>query len=360
MHVRILPYSLGNLTSGQARFARILAGGLRKVGVDVSIRSAWSSREALAQLSSSGIDASSLRVGSPSATRQAIDILLPRRLLKDLSAAATRDGKADWVLVLSDELVGAGPYLGDRQRNAYISNGDFMVLFFNDAFYRNAGIGMTLASWTASSVLRSHANAVRSYDLFLGNSVFTKNFMSYLYGVPCQGVCYPPVDFDLFHPRAPKASPPFVLTLARNLREQGVQTLERIAREVPLKVVGGLQVRGATALGVVGDSALAELYSRATIVVSAVVSEFYGYSVAEALACGTPVVSYSVCGPGELVRDGVNGWVVDSSEALIATTVRRLKEGIPAGVVSGTLSSASSYQDVEVARGLKERLAQSL
>jgi UDP-glucose:tetrahydrobiopterin glucosyltransferase len=46
--------------------------------------------------------------------------------------------------------------------------------------------------------------------------------------------------------------------------------------------------------------------------------------VAEALACGVPVITYRRGGPAELVEDGVSGFVVepDSVEALVEATRR--------------------------------------
>ena len=52
--------------------------------------------------------------------------------------------------------------------------------------------------------------------------------------------------------------------------------------------------------------------------------EAYGNVVAEALACGVPVVTYRRGGPAELVEDGVSGFVVppDSVDALADAATR--------------------------------------
>ena len=46
--------------------------------------------------------------------------------------------------------------------------------------------------------------------------------------------------------------------------------------------------------------------------------------VVEALACGVPVIAYDRGGPGEIVENGVTGWLVtaDDREALTQATRR--------------------------------------
>ncbi|WP_320676339.1 glycosyltransferase family 4 protein [Prochlorococcus sp. MIT 1300] len=53
-------------------------------------------------------------------------------------------------------------------------------------------------------------------------------------------------------------------------------------------------------------------------------NEAYGNVVAEAMACGVPVVAYNRGGPGELIESGVTGWLVppDDIEALTCATTR--------------------------------------
>lgn len=311
---------------------------------------ASASKEEVKVLESAGVPIRALRIGLPSIVRQQMEIMRPSGLLNRLATECTRDGKPDWTVVISDELVSLGRYLGKTQRNAYVSNGDFAVLFFNEAFYGDGRIRKGIASTLTSYKIRRHAADARLYDLLLANSEFTRNFMSYLYALPFGGVCYPPVDPLVFHPSAPKATPGFALAMARNLHEQGIQTLERLARAVPLKVVGGMTINGAESLGIVDDAELSRQYSAAAVVVSPIVSEFFGYSVAEALSCGTPVVCYSVCGPGELVKSGFNGWAVDSPSALIERTSALVSQPFEELRSRAIAEAAMRFQDVEVAR----------
>ena len=50
--------------------------------------------------------------------------------------------------------------------------------------------------------------------------------------------------------------------------------------------------------------------------------EPFGFSVAEAMACGTPVVAYDRGSMRELIDDGATGFVVDGVDAAVAAVSR--------------------------------------
>ena len=356
MKVNILTYSISETTSGQARFAKSLAIGLQKAGTETGVISVWANRESLLSLTLCNVRATSLRLGVPTRLERELEILRPKSMNESLASRVDDSESVDWNIVLSDEIVGVADCLSPHINKVYICNGDMMLLFFNDAFYTGGRFVRALASATAPLNIRSHARSASKYDLRMANSEFTRHFMSYLYGIPFSGVCYPPVDLSQFRPRGLKSSPRFALSLMRNQNEQGIELMNRLAQRVPLKIVGDATVPGATSLGKVIDSHLADLYSQASVVVTPNVSEFFGYSVAEALASGTPVIAHACCGPNELIQDGVNGWVAHDSKELVEITSRVIHSGYPTFICENARRSVEDLGQRRVAERLTHDL----
>lgn len=58
---------------------------------------------------------------------------------------------------------------------------------------------------------------------------------------------------------------------------------------------------------------MSEFYSSVDVVINGRRNvEPFGISVAEAMGAGKPVIAYKLGGPGEMIKDGINGWLVDS------------------------------------------------
>ena len=64
-------------------------------------------------------------------------------------------------------------------------------------------------------------------------------------------------------------------------------------------------------------------YAAVDVCVQASRAEGLGFSVLEAMACGTPVVASSVGGLRETVRDGVTGWSVPAGDAAVLASALR-------------------------------------
>ena len=56
-------------------------------------------------------------------------------------------------------------------------------------------------------------------------------------------------------------------------------------------------------------------YQRAEVFVSPSLEDGFGFAIAEAMACGLPVIATDQCGAAELIRPGINGWIVPAGNA---------------------------------------------
>jgi len=133
-----------------------------------------------------------------------------------------------------------------------------------------------------------------------------------------------------------------------------------VAAELPaarLRVVGprgdaagllaGRDGARVTATGPVGQPELAAELRRADCLVLPSRNDSYGMVVAEALACGLPVLVSDMVGAGELVTTGRNGWIVPAGDAAAlaermawcvrhVATVRGMREQCRASAAAAT------------------------
>lgn len=123
------------------------------------------------------------------------------------------------------------------------------------------------------------------------------------------------VDLSIFQPLAyEKPQRPRVLSVAHGWSEQkGLADIIRIAQRMPhadFVLVGGMPRSPAfppnvKPVGLIHDvRELAGYYARADVFLSLSVQETFGKVIAEALACGTPVVVYDATAMPELVAEG--------------------------------------------------------
>jgi glycosyltransferase involved in cell wall biosynthesis len=148
-------------------------------------------------------------------------------------------------------------------------------------------------------------------------------------------------------PQAPQAAPGDGTHVGTVARLQRYKRIERLLDAIPLvlaavpearfAVIGGgedpayeaeLERRGAavTFTGHVNDPG--DRIAGLDVLVHTAELEPFGLAVAEALARGVPVVAPRTGGPAEIVRDGLDGLLVDTEDAreLAAAIVRLLRE----------------------------------
>ena len=142
------------------------------------------------------------------------------------------------------------------------------------------------------------------------------------------------------------------MSVARNSDEQGIPLLTELATKLPLHVVGGAGIPGARNLGVVSDETLRAEYAGATFLFFPAAAELFGYAVAEALACGTPVLSFRSGGPAEQIQDGESGWLVTTAREAVSRSLTVFRAGVPAQMRVAARRTAERFSIPGSARAL--------
>ena len=172
--------------------------------------------------------------------------------------------------------------------------------------------------WTRAYSAFAVPRVVRAARRVIAVSEFTKREVVALLGVPEANIAVVPNAVeDVFTPDGPKADGDYVLAVG-TLEPR--KNLERIARAVDgeLRVVGSrgwgsVEVpANVTWLPDASDAELAALYRGARCLVYASLYEGFGIPVAEALACGCPIVTTAGSPMAELA--GNDAVVVDPTD----------------------------------------------
>lgn len=179
-------------------------------------------------------------------------------------------------------------------------------------------IGRPIAGW-----LREwDEKAAEKVNLFVAVSGFIAQKIKSYYGRESV-VLYPPVDTDVFRPKANAAEGErYYLMVGRLLYykrfDLGINAFNQLAR--PLKVVGmGPEFEKLKKMTrspfiefvpKVSDSELRTMYSNARALIFPQIEDF-GLVAAEAQACGCPVIAYRGGGAKEIVREGKTGVFFD-------------------------------------------------
>ena len=197
--------------------------------------------------------------------------------------------------------------------------------------------------WTRTYSSLAVPRVVRAARRLIAVSEFTKRELVELLSVPEGRIdVVPNAVEDVFTPQGPKADGDYVLAVG-TLEPR--KNLDRIARAVDgeLRVVGGRGWGGVDApanvtwLPNATDEELAALYRGARCLVYASLYEGFGIPVAEALACGCPIVTSAGSPMAELAGD--DAILVDP------TDVSAIKEAI-GRAVAPTPRRVAGWDDV--------------
>ncbi len=170
--------------------------------------------------------------------------------------------------------------------------------------------------WTEAALRR--ARAVTAVSRFMAGIV--KQELGYPHDIR---VIYNGIDTERFAPRGARAADHGVVKVlfSGNLtRTKGADLLpqiaDRTAPNVRILYTQGLRVRARLpahprleCVGAVPFDSMPDLYRRADILLSPTVREGFGLNVAEAMACGLPVVATDCSSLPELVEHGKGGYL---------------------------------------------------
>jgi len=193
--------------------------------------------------------------------------------------------------------------------------------------------------WTATYSRIAVPRVVAAATRVIAVSEFTKRELVSLLGTPEERVRVIPNGVeDVFIPDGPRAEGDYVLTVG-TLEPR--KNLARIAQAVDgeVRVVGARGWGGVdppanvTWLGDVGDDELAALYRGARCLVYASLYEGFGIPVAEALACGCPIVTSRGSAMEEIAGDDA-AYVDPTSVDSIRDGIERARRPAPRRVAT--------------------------
>jgi glycosyltransferase involved in cell wall biosynthesis len=182
-------------------------------------------------------------------------------------------------------------------------------------------------------------------DRFVANSTAVADRIRRFYGREAE-VIYPPVDTEFFTPRGERGDE--FLFVGRLVSYKRVDLVVRAFEGLPhrLVVVGeGHLAEGLKATApsnvrfveAVDGAALRDLYRSARALVYPA-DEDFGIVMAEAQACGTPVVALAAGGALDIVRPGETGWHIEgqSVDELRSAVERAATEDLDPAVIRGS------------------------
>jgi glycosyltransferase involved in cell wall biosynthesis len=185
-------------------------------------------------------------------------------------------------------------------------------------------------AWAMTTFRRWDRRTAQRVTHFVANSTAVAERIRNAYGREAQ-VVFPPVRTDFFTPNGSRAHDRF-LFVGRLISYKRPNLIVEAFRDLPyeLLIVGSGPLEDSlrrsapanvTFLGAVDDETLRELYrtSRALVFPG---EEDFGIAMAEAQACGTPVIAFRRGGARDIVEDRTTGWLIDEQD------VRSLRNAI--------------------------------
>jgi len=190
--------------------------------------------------------------------------------------------------------------------------------------------GRALSSLDAKVIHRIQSEAL--------HIVVNSPYLSDLYrarGVPVQGVVYTLKDLSDFQPTTDSPRRDYVLLyIGKETDHLDFGALLRAGVRIVgfgSKIPTGTHLKRFTHsiewLGQVSKRKLVDLYANALFTLFPFTCEPMGLVPIESMACGTPVLTYGRQGPGTTVVNDTTGWLVNTSEEMMAKAVEVWRRG---------------------------------
>jgi len=243
------------------------------------------------------------------------------------------------IVISSSHAVAKGVVTRPRQLHlSYVHTPMRYAWELRDEYLRAAGLDRGLRGWAARFVLerlrRWDVRSASGVDVFLANSAHVAQRIQKAYGRDAE-VLYPPVDVDAFPVRETKED--FYLTVSRLEPYKRIDLLvEAFAarRERRLIIIGsGPEMRrlrskatpNVELLGRLPTPEVRDHMQRARAFLFAGIEDF-GIVMAEAQACGTPVIALARGGAAEIVRDDTGLLFSEQTAEALREAVQRFEQ----------------------------------
>jgi hypothetical protein len=243
------------------------------------------------------------------------------------------------VVISSSHAVAKGVRTGRNQLHvSYVHTPMRYAWDLRDEYLRAAGLDHGVRGWAARFALerlrRWDARSANGVDVFLANSAHVAQRIRSSYGREAE-VLYPPVDTQAFAPGENRED--FFLTVSRLEPYKRIDLLLEAFARMPqrrLIVIGdgpelprlrAMAPPNATLRGRLSTAEVKSHMQRARAFLFAGIEDF-GIVMAEAQACGTPLVALARGGAAEIARDDTGVLFSEQTAAAVVGAVGRFEQ----------------------------------
>jgi glycosyltransferase involved in cell wall biosynthesis len=164
------------------------------------------------------------------------------------------------------------------------------------------------------------------HDLVAANSNIAATLLHILYGVEPLKVIYPPVDtthFKFYEGKEKNQALIYVGSFGGDTDEDLIRKICKVLRDKKFNILifGNKNILEKLKsefivypLSGITDEELARIYSETNLVVCPQKWETFGYTVAESICCGTPVLAFNCMGTGEILSQVNSEFLVDNEK----------------------------------------------